>query len=203
MYLRAKEIKSPGLEQQISNIESLNEIKEEESMKYPTFLTLFLLLCTFAYGQVSSQTAKSEIYNLEGEKVGNATLTETPHGVLIKAELWKLPPGTHAFHIHAVGKCEPPSFTTAGGHFNPFGKGHGIINPKGLHAGDLPNIHVGTDGKLTFEVLASQVTLNEGKNSIFDDDGSSLVIHEKPDDYKSDPAGEAGPRIACGVIVKQ
>jgi Cu-Zn family superoxide dismutase len=172
-------------------------------MKYLTFFTVLLLFFSVAYGQASSQTAKAELYNIEREKVGTATLTETPQGVLIKAELWKLPPGTHAFHIHAVGKCEPPSFTAAGGHFNPFGKGHGIMNSKGLHAGDLPNIHVGTDGKLTFEVLASQVTLGKGQNSIFDDDGSSLVIHEKPDDYKSDPAGEAGPRIACGVIVKQ
>ncbi|MEW6571622.1 MAG: superoxide dismutase family protein [Nitrospirota bacterium] len=159
----------------------------------------FVILC---YGQTAADTAKAEIINSKGERIGNATLVETPHGVLIKVKLTKIPAGIHAFHIHEVGSCEPPSFTSAGGHFNPFGKQHGIMNPKGLHAGDLPNIHVGSDGRLAFEVLANQVTLARGQNSLFDKDGSALVVHEKADDYKTDPAGEAGSRIACGVVTK-
>ncbi len=160
---------------------------------------ILLLLSISVYGKESSLKAQADILNAQGQKVGASTLVETPHGVLITTELMNMPPGVHAFHLHGVGKCEPP-FKSAGGHFNPLRKEHGIMNPKGMHAGDLPNIHVGKGGKLTFEVLASQVTLGEGKNSLFDGDGSAIVIHKGADDYMSNPAGSAGPRIACGVI---
>ena len=107
--------------------------------------------------------------------------------------------GEHAFHIHAVGKCEPP-FTTAGGHFNPAQHKHGFMSGEG-HAGDMPNLHVPEGGALSIEVLNRDVTLAKGKpNSVFDADGSAIVIHAKADDYKSDPAGNAGDRIACGVV---
>jgi superoxide dismutase, Cu-Zn family len=152
--------------------------------------------------QARAQTAHAELKNAQGEKVGEAMLMPTPHGVLIKVDIAKLPPGEHAFHIHAVGKCEPP-FKSAGGHFNPMNKEHGIENPKGMHAGDLPNIYVPEDGKLKFDAFATGVTLKAGaKNSLFHPDGTSLVIHAGADDYKSDPAGNAGDRIACGVITK-
>jgi Cu-Zn family superoxide dismutase len=118
----------------------------------------------------------------------------------LSASLTGVPPGVHAFHIHAAGSCEPP-FKSAKGHFNPFAKGHGFLNPKGKHAGDLPNVHASHSGQLDFEALADQVTLEEGpENSLFDADGSAIVIHQGPDDYVTDPAGAAGPRIACGVI---
>jgi Cu-Zn family superoxide dismutase len=139
--------------------------------------------------------------NTGGDKVGEAKLTQTPHGVLIQLELSKIPAGIRAFHIHEVGECEPP-FESAGAHFNPSDKKHGFLDQKGRHAGDLPNIHVPEGGELVVEVLAPQVTLQNGKNSLFDADGSALVIHEKADDYQSDPAGDAGSRIACGVISK-
>jgi Cu-Zn family superoxide dismutase len=145
--------------------------------------------------------AQASLKNAQGETVGQATLTETPHGVLIKTTLTGVPPGVHAFHIHAVGQCEPP-FTTAGGHFNPTSKEHGIENPRGMHAGDMPNVTVPADGQLTFEQLAGQVTLGEGPNSLFDDDGSALVLHAGADDYRSDPAGNAGGRLACGVVTR-
>lgn len=146
-------------------------------------------------------TARAALKNAQGETVGQAVLTETPHGVLIETTLTGVPAGVHAFHIHAVGQCEPP-FTTAGGHFNPTSKEHGIENPRGMHAGDMPNVNVPTDGKLTFERLAEHVTLVAGPNSLFDSDGSALVLHAGADDYKSDPAGNAGARLACGVVTR-
>jgi superoxide dismutase, Cu-Zn family len=110
--------------------------------------------------------------------------------------------GEHAFHIHAVGKCEPP-FTTAGDHFNPGGKKHGLEAADGSHAGDMPNLHVPSNGDLSVEVVNPTMTLAKGRpNSVFDADGSSIVIHAKADDYKSDPAGNAGDRVACGVITE-
>jgi Cu-Zn family superoxide dismutase len=148
---------------------------------------------------LAAETATATLHDLEMNEVGTVDLKETPNGVLMTVELDGLPEGTHAFHIHETGKCEPP-FKSAGGHFNPTGAHHGILSAKGKHAGDLPNIHV-TGGSLTLEVLAAEVTLAEGKdNSLFDDDGSAIVIHEGADDYISNPAGDAGSRIACGVI---
>lgn len=157
------------------------------------------LISTLVYAGTENVKAKSVLFSSDGKKVGIVTFTETPYGVLIIAEITNLLPGTHAFHIHEQGKCEPP-FKSAGGHFNPYGKEHGILNSKGFHAGDLPNIHVGQNGKLTFEIVAHEVTLGKGENSLNDDNGSAIVIHEGADDYTSDPAGNAGTRIACGVI---
>ena len=147
-----------------------------------------------------AQTATAELKDAAGKKVGEATLDETPNGVLITLALSGATPGTHAMHIHEVGKCEPP-FKTAGGHFNPAHKKHGILAAEGMHAGDMPNIEVPADGKLTVHVLASGVTLKKGApNSLFDADGSALVLHAKADDNMGDPAGNAGDRMACGVI---
>jgi Cu-Zn family superoxide dismutase len=147
-----------------------------------------------------AQTASVVMKNGEGKEVGSVNLTQTTHGVLINAALKGLPPGEHAFHVHAVGKCEPP-FTSAGGHFNPTGKKHGMMSPEGQHAGDMPNLHIPQSGDLTVEVLNAAITLEKGKpNSVYDTDGSAIVIHAGSDDYKTDPTGEAGGRIACGVI---
>ncbi|MEW6296618.1 MAG: superoxide dismutase family protein [Thermodesulfobacteriota bacterium] len=168
-------------------------------------MRMFACLCASALflgaaaPNLRAESAAVQLVNTEGDRVGEAKLTQTPHGVLIALDLSKAPPGTHALHIHEVGKCEPP-FESAGEHFNPFGKQHGFLDEKGRHAGDLPNIHVPQSGELTVEVLATRVTLREGENRLFDDDGSALVIHEQADDYRSDPAGDAGARIACGVI---
>jgi len=152
-------------------------------------------------GKTLAETARADLHNEQGKKVGTATLEETPHGVLISLDLDGMSPGTHALHIHEVGKCEPP-FKSAGGHFNPTEKKHGMLSTAGMHAGDLPNINVPESGKLKVDVFATGVTLGSGKNGLFDGDGSSLVIHAAPDDYKTDPAGEAGARVACGVIMK-
>src|SRR5205807_2685722 len=125
----------------------------------------------------------------------------TPHGVLIHVNMTNAPAGVHAFHIHETGKCEPP-FTSAGGHFNPTKKQHGLENAMGMHAGDMPNIDVPSNGALAFDVLDHDVTLRLGSNSLLDTDASAIVIHDKGDDYKSDPAGNAGDRVICGVITR-
>ena len=134
---------------------------------------------------------------------GTATLAEYQHGgsrlVQIHLTVSGLKPGQHGVHLHAVGKCEAP-FESAGPHFNPGNHKHGILSGEG-HAGDMPNLHVPQSGELSVEVVNSAISLERGKpNSVFDNDGSSLVVHAKADDYKTDPAGNAGDRIACGVI---
>jgi Cu-Zn family superoxide dismutase len=169
-------------------------------------LSVSLVLAVLAWGCGSSSsppTAKSTLVNPQGHKVGEATLTQTPEGVRIDLVVENLPPGVHAFHIHEKGACQAPDFKSAGGHFNPFHKHHGLNNPQGPHAGDLPNITVGADGKAKVSEMAKLVTLKAGeKNSLFQPDGTSLVIHAGPDDNVSDPAGDAGPRIACGPITR-
>ena len=148
----------------------------------------------------AAQTATAAMKGADGKEVGSVNLTQTSQGVLINVSVKGLPPGEHAFHVHAVGKCEPP-FTSAGGHFNPASKKHGMLSPDGQHAGDMPNLHIPQSGELTVEVLNVNITLEKGKpNSVFDTDGSAVVIHAGSDDYKTDPTGEAGGRIACGVI---
>ncbi len=160
-----------------------------------------LLLMSSAACADGAATAKASLHDAAGKSVGTATLEETPEGIAITLDLSNLPPGTHAFHIHETGKCEPP-FTSAGGHFNPMGKQHGSMNPEGLHAGDLMNLEIPASGSLKVKVPAAVVSLKEGKTSLFDADGSALVIHAGPDDYKTDPTGNAGARIACGVVTK-
>jgi superoxide dismutase, Cu-Zn family len=145
-------------------------------------------------------TASAVLKDASGKDVGKATLTVAPSGVLVSLDLAAVPAGEHAFHIHAVGKCEPPDFKSAGPHFNPDETKHGLLNPEGPHAGDMPNLHVPADGKLQVEILDPAVTLS-AEAALLDADGAALVIHAAADDYKTDPAGSAGDRIACGVIM--
>ncbi len=170
----------------------------------PQFLlaVLVLLFAATLSAAPAKKTARAEIRNAKGEKIGSATLREVRGGVQIKANLSQLSPGEHALHIHAAGKCDGPDFKTAGPHFNPEGKKHGMKNPEGAHAGDLPNFVAGKDGRAKVSIVAAHVTLGDGANSLFHPEGTALVIHEKPDDYKTDPAGNAGARIACGVVQK-
>jgi len=146
-----------------------------------------------------SRAATAVLRDLAGRRVGTVTLTESYAGVIIAGNITGLGLGAHAIHLHAIGKCDPP-FTTAGGHFNPTGKHHGFMSAQGWHLGDLPNIDTPPAGKLKFDLLAREVTLR-GVNALIDNDGASIVIHASRDNYYSDPEGDSGSRIACGVIV--
>ena len=150
----------------------------------------------------SAQTVKVQLNNAQGQSVGTAELSPAAQGVNIKLNLMNLPAGEHAIHVHAAAKCEGPGFTTAGGHFNPDMKHHGLQNPDGPHAGDMPNFTVAADGTAKATVVAPGVTMGDDAHSIFSNGGTALVIHEKADDMKSDPAGNACARIACGTITK-
>ena len=163
-----------------------------------TILLAGLALVAATHAASAAEQASAQMMSANGESVGSVTLRATPHGTLLHATLENLPAGAHAFHVHAVGVCEPP-FKSAGGHFNPTGAKHGIESAEGVHAGDMPNIHVPESGALEIEVLNTLLHLDA---SLFDEDGAAIVIHDGPDDYVTDPAGAAGPRIACGVITQ-
>lgn len=142
-----------------------------------------------------------EMKDAKGQPVGTATLSAATGGVQIALDVKNLTPGVHAIHVHAVPKCEGPAFTSAGGHFNPASKKHGLQNPEGPHAGDMENFTVAADGTSTAKVIAKGITLGKEANSALAGSGTALVIHAGPDDMKTDPAGNAGDRVACGLIV--
>lgn len=135
----------------------------------------------------------------DGTDHGSVRLEDTPNGLLVQLDLEGLPEGVHAFHFHTTGICEG-DFSSAGGHFNPKDDQHGIRNPEGMHAGDFPNLHADADGRVKAEYFAPDLRLAGGSNPLLDEDGTAIIIHAGADDYSSDPAGDAGARIACGVL---
>src|SRR5205823_2449600 len=162
---------------------------------------LSLLIYTTNAG--AQNQARADIKNAEGKSVGTAFLRETKDGVLMTVNVKGLPEGLHAIHFHSVGKCEGPAFTSAGPHFNPENKKHGLKNPAGPHAGDMQALMVGADGTGRVEFVDTLVSLAEpAPNSLFHPNGTAIVIHAAPDDQMTDPSGNSGARIACGVITK-
>lgn len=172
-------------------------------LNYVSVLTAVAALSvTPAIAAETAEAAKAMLKDASGQDAGSVSFTQTPAGVLLQLSLKGVPAGEHAFHIHAVGKCEPPKFESAGGHFNPANAHHGMMAGPG-HAGDMPNLHVPASGVLDLEVLNTSISLDKDKpNSVFHPGGTAIVIHAGKDDYASDPAGKAGDRIICGVIAE-
>jgi Cu-Zn family superoxide dismutase len=167
-----------------------------------TFLTALALPATGA-PVATAQEANNGIawlYDANGKNVGVATFAESSDGVRLRVWAQGLPAGFHGMHVHAVGLCEGPAFTTAGGHFNPANKQHGLKNPLGAHAGDLPQLEVAANGVARYQTSTKSLSLSGGPASVFNPDGTALVIHADMDDEMTDPTGNSGARIACGVI---
>jgi Cu-Zn family superoxide dismutase len=156
-----------------------------------------------AHGADAATAARARLLDPQGKEVGSATFAAADRGVRIEVRVKGLAPGKHGFHVHAAGKCEPPDFKSAAGHFNPTGKQHGHENPQGPHAGDLPNIEVGKDGTGQASFVAMGIALGDGATSVLKPDGTALVVHADADDGRTDPAGNSGARIACGVIERR
>ncbi|MER3405521.1 MAG: superoxide dismutase [Chloroflexota bacterium] len=150
----------------------------------------------------AGETARAVLRDATGQEVGVATFTQTDGGMRIDVNVRHLPPGAHGIHIHETGRCDPPDFMSAGGHFNPFGRQHGLRNPAGPHAGDLPNLQVAQTGTGRISTVNERVTLGTGPSSLLGPGDTALVIHAGPDDEVTDPAGNSGARIACGVLLR-
>ena len=176
-------------------------------MRTRNILALAGLLAFSVSAQIAnaaSASAHANIVNAQGTQIGTAKLTAAGGNVKVSVKVSQLTPGEHGIHVHTVGKCEGPAFTTAGGHFNPTSSHHGVHNTNGPHphVGDLPNLVVAKNGKASTSFTIEGATLGDGANSLFHEGGTALVIHAKADDLMSDPSGNSGDRIACGVIEK-
>jgi superoxide dismutase, Cu-Zn family len=170
-------------------------------MKRLALITAGLFLMLVALPSVSAAKTKVEIKDAQGKAVGDIVIWDQGTGVSLELKLHDLAPGEHGIHFHQVPKCEAPDFKSAGGHFNPESKKHGFDSPDGHHAGDMKNFTVGADGKASVKLEDNDVTLKDGPHSLLSN-GAAIVVHAKADDYKTDPSGNSGDRIACGVITK-
>lgn len=145
-------------------------------------------------------SASAVVRDAAGQVKARATAMQVGDSIRLNVEAVGLAPGAYGAHIHTTGRCDPPAFTSAGGHWNPMMRQHGKDNPAGMHMGDLPNLMVGTNGQGSFEVTIPDAWISGGATPLLDADGAALVIHAKPDDYRTDPSGDSGARIACGIF---
>lgn len=169
----------------------------------PIFLPLGLAACAGTMQpeeEPGVPTAAATLLNAQGRPQASVVLTQTPDGVRVAISAAGMAPGPYGAHVHTTGRCDPPDFASAGGHWNPTGRKHGKENPQGMHKGDLPNLLVGTDGSGTLEYVISGTSLSGGQMPMVDSDGAAIVLHAGADDYRTDPAGNSGGRIACGVV---
>jgi Cu-Zn family superoxide dismutase len=170
-----------------------------------TILSAALCLTLAAGPSLAAQKprAVAKMGGLDGQSLGTVDFAQTNHGVMITFDLHGLAPGAHGMHIHTSGNCDAKTkFTSAGPHFSPEPKNHGFMVKGGPHPGDLPNQYADAQGALHASTLTNMFSLGNGKKSIFDRDGASIIVHAKADDFVSQPAGNSGDRIACGVIVR-
>jgi Cu-Zn family superoxide dismutase len=165
----------------------------------PFLVALSLVLTLTA---LAAAKTKVDLKDSQGKSVGTITLSQQGSGVDLRLQLHDLPFGSHAIHFHQNPKCDAPDFKSAGPHFNPDGKKHGLDNPEGHHAGDMLNFTVDAKGKAKLRMDDKDVTLADGPHSLFSNGGTAIVIHAKADDMKTDPSGNSGDRIACGVVTK-
>lgn len=151
-------------------------------------------------GEVSGNVARAALVGADQTQHGEVIVAQGDNGLLVNITAKGMSPGAHGVHIHETGKCEGPDFKSAGGHWNPASKEHGFDNPNGAHAGDFFNLDIGADGTGALEAMVRGGTLSDGANALLDADGAAFVVHAGPDDLKTDPSGESGGRIACGVF---
>jgi superoxide dismutase, Cu-Zn family len=183
----------------------LNMIEEFVGMRIGAVIAVCALVSAGVMASAAgAKPAHAELKNAQGATIGTAKFSSTANGVKVTVKVSQLTPGEHGIHIHTVGKCEAPDFKSAGGHFNPTSAHHGVKNAQEPHphVGDMENLNVGQNGKASATFIISGATLGEGQNSLFHEGGTALVIHAKADDLMSDPSGNSGDRIGCGVIEK-
>lgn len=181
-------------------------MRRARTMIQPGLVLLLLAGCQAANNQEPAsvepppRSASAQLRDVSGRTVAAASADETGDALRVRIEAAGLGVGVYGVHLHSAGRCERPSFESAGPHWNPANREHGRDNPRGQHLGDLPNLLVGTDGRGSLEFTIPGAALAAGDRRLFDADGAAIVLHARPDDYRTDPSGNSGTRIACGVI---
>lgn len=179
----------------------------KNSFRVPALLIMFMFLVSGPALAQPPAPVTVAMTTAHGKDAGTITLTETAGGVLMRLALKNLAPGEHAYHFHEKGACDAPDFESAGGHLNPHNHPHGYMQEGGPHDGDMPNIFAGADGMVEASVLNTRITMDpaaaggpDKRALVPDEDGAALIVHASPDDYATQPTGNAGGRVACGVV---